>query len=42
MSTTFRPYVPEQSLLLPPECARVAVLKVTWRTTSAIWLTAWI
>ena len=41
MSTTFRPYLPDQSLLLPPDVREWLQSKATWRTTSAIWWTAW-
>ena len=41
MSTTFRPYVPDQSLLLPPD-VREWLPRATWRTMSAIWWTVWI
>ena len=41
MSTTFRPYVPDQSLLLPPDVGS-GCPRATWRTMSAIWWTVWI
>ncbi len=40
MSTTFRPYAPDQSLLLPPD-VRKWLPEGHWRTTSAIWWMVW-
>ena len=43
MPTTFRPYQPDQSLLLPPDLRvdRIGCRKGIWRTMSAIWWTDW-
>ena len=41
MATTFRPYAPDQMLLLPADL-RAWLPEGTWRTTSAIGWTVWI